>query len=283
MSSPSHVIAFIGAGNLARSLIGGLIKQAYPSNKIIATRRNLDSLRALEQEFGIHGYLAEQNSMAIEQADVIVLAVKPMFLQEVSKQIGATLQAQNKQPLIISLAAGILIKDIQRWLGYEANIIRSMSNTPALIGEGASVLYASETTTLDQKIVGEKLLQSVGKTCWVDSEKSLNDLMPLVSSGPGYAFFLVEQFIEAAVRMGISRDVASRMATQTFYGALKLAVTSTESLEQLRQRVTTPNGITHQGIVTMERYHLDEIFQQAMQAGAKRGNEYAEIFGKDVE
>lgn len=276
----NEVISVLGAGNLGLAVLAGLIKQDYPRNRLFVTRRDPEALLAVQKEYpGIHALSA--NEIAAANADVIIIAVKPKDVQSLLRSISSEIEFKSKKPLFISLAAGVKASDMTRWLGYDAAIVRCMTNTPALIGQGASVLFANESVTKIQQALATELLASISKTCWVDTEEELNNIMPLVSCGPGYIFFIMEEYVNAAVRMGIPHDIAEAMTKQMVLGSATLASSSSMPLEELRRQVTTPGGVTHQGIVKMEEANLGDLFERAMVAGVEKGAEYAVLFGRD--
>ncbi len=268
-------IAFIGAGNMARSIIGGLIEGGLAAGNITACARTEESLQKTAQEFQVNTELDALK--AVKNADVVVLAVKPQILKEVALAIAPTL---TKQTLVLSVAAGITTDSMAKWLGQEFAIVRSMPNTPSLLQLGASGAFANANCSVEQRQIGNDILASVGIVEWVDSEALLNPVTAVSGSGPAYYFLMMEAMIDAGVAMGLDRDSASKLTIQTALGAAKLAQTADVDVAELRRRVTSPGGTTEQAINSFEQNHIRATFTCAMKAASDRGAELAEILGK---
>ncbi|WP_373017512.1 pyrroline-5-carboxylate reductase [Thiomicrorhabdus sp.] len=271
-------LCFIGAGNMAKSLIGGLIASGYPKDKIIAadpTQAQRDNLTAT---FGIVCFA--ENNEAVQQADVVVLAVKPQILQNVSKSIQAAVQQKNS--LIISVAAGIRTGDINRWLGGNLAIVRTMPNTPALIQSGATGLFANELVNNEQKNQAEHIMRAAGLTIWVQEESQIDVVTALSGSGPAYYFLFMEAMEQAAQSMGLDAKTAHLLTMQTALGAAKMVMESSDDCATLRKNVTSPNGTTEQAINTFENQGLREMVEKAMLAAKNRAEELANELGDDV-
>ena len=268
-------IGFIGGGNMAASLIGGLIADGTTPSLIRVAEP--DALRAssLQQQFGVQ--LASDNQALVEQSDVVVLAVKPQVLREVCLQISAT--AQLRHPLIISVAAGIRIGDIDRWLGDDNAIVRTMPNTPALVQCGATGLYANGRVDAAQRETAERIMRAVGLTQWVENEALMDAVTALSGSGPAYFFLIIEALEQAGCKLGLSAESSRVLALQTAFGAAKMALESHESSEDLRRRVTSPGGTTERAIAILEQGGLRGLFEQALTGARDRAQELADQLG----
>lgn len=268
-------ICFIGAGNMAKSLIGGLTASGYNKDNIIATDPNQEQRDALTQTLGIKCYA--DNQEAIGLADIVVLAVKPQILQSVCEQIHAVMDTKSK--LIISVAAGIRSQDIDRWLGGSHAIVRTMPNTPSLIQTGATGLYANALVDTEQKEQAEHIMRAAGLTIWVDEESKLDAVTALSGSGPAYYFLFMEAMEQAAQKLGLDEKTAHLLTMQTALGAAKMVMESSHDCATLRQNVTSPNGTTERAIQTFEQANLRQIVEDAMQAANNRAIELADTLG----
>lgn len=268
-------ICFIGAGNMAKSLIGGLIASGYSKEHIIATDPTEAQRNTITETFGIH--CLEDNNAAIEQSDIIVLAVKPQILETVCQNIQASIQA--KKPLVISVAAGIRSEDINRWLGGNNAIVRTMPNTPALIQSGATGLFANGQVSDEQKNQAEHIMRAAGLTIWVEQETQLDAVTALSGSGPAYYFLFMEAMEEAAQKLGLDAQTAHLLTMQTALGAAKMVLESRDDCATLRKNVTSPNGTTEQAINTFETEGIRDMVEKAMQAANNRAEELANELG----
>lgn len=271
----SHSIAFIGAGNMARSIIGGMVQQGTDPNLITATAPSLSGLDSLKAQFGIH--VSQNNTFAAKPADIVVLAVKPQKMQQVCSDIRHSIKADS---LIISVAAGITCASLQRWLGGNRAIVRCMPNTPSAVGQGASGLFALAAVSKRQKILATQLMQAVGIVEWVEDEALIDAVTAVSGSGPAYFFLLLEAMIDAGVKQGLSRHTAQSLAIQTAAGAAELARQSDVDLAELRSRVTSPGGTTEQAINSFEANGFRQIVQSAMEACAQRAQQLAKQLGE---
>ncbi|WP_028485864.1 pyrroline-5-carboxylate reductase [Thiomicrorhabdus chilensis] len=271
-------LCFIGGGNMAKSLIGGLIASGYPKANILATDPTLSQRNHLTETFGIACY--EDNNQAIQQADIVILAVKPQILQAVCKSIQDSIQKSN--PLILSVAAGIRSNDINRWLGGNQAIVRTMPNTPALIQSGATGLYANPQVSQEQKNQAEHIMRAAGLTIWVNEESQLDVVTALSGSGPAYYFLFMEAMEQTAQEMGLDAKTAHLLTMQTAFGAAKMVMESNLNCAELRQNVTSPNGTTEQAINTFEAEGLRDMIKKAMLAAQNRAVELANELGDDV-
>lgn len=266
-------LAFIGAGNMASSLIGGLVSGGYDPEKIIVSNPSTEKLLALKSKYSIT--ITNDNLEAVNQADVIILAVKPNKLAQVCQSLKKVVS--NKK-LIISVAAGIQTHQIQGWLDCNAPIIRCMPNTPTLIGAGATGLFANSVTNDMQRQFAESMLRSVGVTVWVDSEEKIDTITALSASGPAYFLLIFEYLINASVRLGLNENQATLLTLQTALGAARMAMENKDSISELRQRVTSPGGTTEQALQVLQNNALETILLDALTAAKSRAKEMADNF-----
>jgi len=273
MTHPSNglqtSIGFIGAGNMAASLIGGLIAKGLDPKNLFASDPNTEALQALAQRTGITA--CTNNHAVVERANVLVLAVKPQVLQTVLTDMAAVVQA--KKPLIISIAAGISIENICKWLGGEVAVVRCMPNTPALVQLGASGLYANNKVSAQQREQAQNILAAVGIALWLDTEAQIDAVTALSGSGPAYFFLLMEAMIAAGEKLGLAPEISQALTLQTALGAAQMAITSDVDVAELRKRVTSPGGTTERAITHFESNGLREIVDGALQAAALRSQE----------
>lgn len=272
MSNP--IIAFVGAGNMAASLIGGLRAQGTPASAIRASEPNAEQRQRLHAEHGIA--LFESNAEAIEGAALIVLAVKPQVMKAVCLDLAPHLQPGQ---LIVSIAAGIGCASLERWLGQRP-VVRCMPNTPALLRQGVSGLYANARVSAAQKAQAEQLLSAVGLALWLDDEAQLDAVTAVSGSGPAYFFLLIEAMTAAGERLGLPHDTAARLSIHTALGAARMASESEVDAAELRRRVTSPNGTTEAAIKTFQAGGFEALVQQALNAAANRSAELAEQLGQ---
>lgn len=268
-------ISFIGGGNMARSIIGGLVQQGYAPGNLCASARRPETLNALHQDFGIR--VESNNGAAVKGADVVVLAVKPQVMKEVCLSLREELAPDS---LIISVAAGIGIGSLDRWLGAGRHIVRAMPNTPALVQTGATGLYAGAGVTAGEKQLAETLLQAVGTVAWVAEESLIDAVTSVSGSGPAYFFLLLEAMVDAGEQQGLDRATARALAVQTALGAARLAQQSADlELAELRRRVTSPGGTTERAIAAFEQHQFRQTVAVAMKACADRARQMAVELG----
>ncbi|MFP6791419.1 MAG: pyrroline-5-carboxylate reductase [Thalassolituus sp.] len=268
-------IAFIGGGNMATSIIGGLIRQGNISADLIhVSDPGAEQREKLTATFAVNTHA--DNQEAIANAGVVILAVKPQMMKDVLLPLKATLSA--RQPLIISIAAGINLPSLQAWSGCKS-VVRSMPNTPALNGTGATGLFASSEVTLDQRNQADALLQATGITVWVKTEAEIDAVTALSGSGPAYYFLLMEAMIAAGRELGLSEETATKLTLQTALGAGQMAMNADVDPAELRRRVTSPGGTTERAIATFEGAHLRDIVSAAMKSACSRAAELSEQLG----
>ncbi len=269
-------IAFIGAGNMARSLISGLINAGFPGSKIHATDIDADKAQQLGAEFGITG--SNDNIAAVKGADVIVLAVKPQFMAEMLSQLAPAIGDFGNK-LIISIAAGVSVARLQGLLNGHQNIVRCMPNTPSLIGIGMTGLFASNTVSAADRQFAQDMLQAVGKTVWVDTEAAINGVTAASGSGPAYFFLFMQYMVEEAQRMGFSADAARQLVQETALGAAQMVIANPDTeLATLRAQVTSKGGTTAAAINAFEEGKLADLVSTAMQAAQHRAEEMETLF-----
>ena len=264
-------IAFIGGGNMASSLIGGLVAKNFLGPNIHVSDLNQDVLHNLKEKFGIIPFYSD-NIAAIKEVDIIVLATKPQVMAGVAIEIGNGISGS---PLIISIAAGIREVDLGRWLGGHRAIIRTMPNTPALLQCGATGLYANSFVSEKQKSLAESIMHSVGITTWMDKESQLDAVTALSGSGPAYFFLLMEAMENAGIEMGLPKEVAHRLTVQTALGAAKMARENSDGTGELRKKVTSPGGTTERAIDVFRGDGFEQLVLQALLAARDRSEELA--------
>jgi pyrroline-5-carboxylate reductase len=265
----TNKIGFIGGGNMASSLISGLIASGHAPEQIWVSDINQDTLTALSKQLNVNTSL--NNDDIINAVDVVVLAVKPQTLSAVAQSIAPLIQ-QNKS-LVVSIAAGINQNSLSRWLGADIPIVRCMPNTPALVLTGATALHANDKVSAEQSDLAENILRSVGIALWVEDEAELDAVTAVSGSGPAYYFLLMEAMEKAALELGLNQETARLLVQQTALGAAKIALESAESPELLRRRVTSPGGTTQQAIETFEQGGFTELVSKALHAARDRSIE----------
>lgn len=270
-------ITFIGAGNMARSLIGGLLADGKTPATISATDINEEQLTQLQECFNIK--TPSSNIDAVAAADIVVLAVKPQVLKSVANEIKETVQ--KHKPLIISIAAGVREKSINQWLGGNVAIVRTMPNTPSLIQTGATALFANNMVATEQHDAAESIMRAVGLTLWVKEESQMDAVTAISGSGPAYFFLFMEAMEASGKALGLEPETARLLTLQTAFGATKMALESTESCATLRQRVTSPGGTTAAALNTFEQGELRQLVDQAVKAAANRSEELAQQLAED--
>ncbi len=265
-------ICFIGGGNMATALIGGLIKKDFFAAHLCVVEIDADNRARLKREFGVH-VTAELNN-GVAGSEVIVLAVKPQQLRVVATQLAPLLSGQ----LLISIAAGIRAADLARWLGTQ-NVVRAMPNTPALILSGITGLYALPAVSKAQRGAAQSILAAVGNTLWLQDEAMMNAVTAVSGSGPGYVFYFIEALQQAARELGFDDEQARRLAIDTFLGAAKLADASSDDVSVLRARVTSKNGTTERALLSMEADEVKMNIVRAVHLAAVRSREMGDELG----
>lgn len=236
----SITYSFIGAGNLARALVGGLTQSGFPKEHIVASNRSQDKLTGLVREFSI--IRAATNLEAVEKGDVLVIAVRPQDIPALSSEIKEAVQRRN--PLVISLAAGVSFEALGEYFGNRLAIVRTMPNTATLIQKGITVLVANTATTPEQKEISEIFFRSVGSTYWVENEKDLNAMTPFVGSSVAYLYLFIKALKSAISKSNMKPEIVDRLARETVFGAASLALNTNVSLDTLIDQVATRGGVT---------------------------------------
>jgi pyrroline-5-carboxylate reductase len=270
-------IAFIGAGNMATSIIGGLIAKGVPPRSIIASDPYPQSLAKLTATAPVR--VTNDNNEAISNADVVVLAVKPQVMKPVLEALEPA--AQDNKPLFISIAAGIESRSINKWLGGNMAIVRCMPNTPALVQTGATALYANEHVQDQQRENAHQILRAVGIALWVNDENQLDAVTAVSGSGPAYFFMVMEAMQRAGEQLGLTPDIARQLTLQTALGSAQMAIASDVDAAELRRRVTSPNGTTFEAIKVFENGGLQSLFTEAMTACRDRSISLADEMDRD--
>lgn len=268
-------IAFVGAGHMASSIVGGLIESGHSPGCISAADpfpASLDRLREIAP-VATHA----KNAEAVANADIVILAVKPQVMAEATESIADAVRANNA--VVLSIAAGVTIGTMQARLGEKCAIVRCMPNTPALVRCGATGLFANDNTSLKQRELAEDVISAVGITCWVGSEQELDAITALSGSGPAYFFLFIEAMVDAGIKLGLNGETATRLAIQTSLGAARMAQENEVGLVELRRRVTSPGGTTERAIQSFEQDNLRAVVARAMQAAADRAAEMARDMG----
>lgn len=268
-------IGFIGAGNMASSLINGLIASGQAPSQLWASDTNQDTLHTLAEKLKIN--VSTDNNSLVNEVDVLVLAVKPQILRLVAEAIADTVKSNNV--LIVSIAAGISQSSLAEWLGNNCAIVRCMPNTPALVQTGATALHANSRVSDEQKNLAENILRSVGISLWVDHESELDAVTAVSGSGPAYFFLLMEAMEKAALELGLDENTARLLIQQTALGAAKIALESDETSGQLRQKVTSAGGTTEQAIKTFEENDFSQLVSKALHAARDRSVEMSKELG----
>lgn len=268
-------MTFIGAGNMARAIMGGLIAEGVNPSNLCASGPRQETLDKVAAELGVH--TSTDNLAAARLADVVVLAVKPQVLKDVAQALQPAL---GHKPLLISVAAGITTQSLGQWLGEGQAIVRCMPNTPSQLRLGASGLYANAQVSQAQRDIANRILGAVGIVEWLEDETLLNPVTAISGSGPAYFFLLMEAMIEAGVKLGLEREAAARLTLQTALGAAQLAQHSDVDVAELRRRVTSPKGTTEQAILSFERDDIRAMVERALGACSHRAEELSELLGQ---
>lgn len=271
---------FLGGGNMASALIGGLIARGVPASAIRVVDPFADARKRLAQTFGVP--TQEAPDAAFGTSDVLVLAIKPQQFRDAAAQLAPHLAARaDGGGLVISVAAGIRLQDMQRWFGGHARLVRAMPNTPALAGMGMTGLAAAVGLSPQDRAIATAVAEAVGQCVWVEDDAQIDAVTALSGSGPAYVFYFIEAMERAATELGLSAEQGRKLAVETFRGAATLAGQSSEPVATLRERVTSKGGTTYAALTTMAADGIADAFVRAMHAAAARGREMGAEFGKD--
>ena len=268
-------LAFIGGGNMAAALIGGLTKRGLPAERLVAADPSQDALQRLARDFGIA--VTPDNVQAVQGAEVVVLAIKPQLMRAVA--LGLAPHLSVSRPVLISVAAGIPHAALARWFGPHVPVIRTMPNRPALNGFGATGLYAPAGVGAAPRAIAEDVMAAVGATVWVEHESQMDTVTALSGSGPAYFFLFMEALEAAAQARGLPPEVAHRLTLETAYGAAQMARDSRDSLATLREQVTSKGGTTAAALEVLDAAGLRAIVAHAVAAADRRSAELAAEFG----
>jgi len=268
-------ITFIGGGNMAASLIGGLIGDGYDKRRIRVADPDDAKLQVLADRFGVQTTRA--NNDAVDHGDIVILAVKPQVMGEVAA--GLKPAVDPARHLVISIAAGLRTPVLTGWLGERVPVVRAMPNTPALVQSGATALFANANVSDAQRDAAETIMRSVGLTLWLDDEDRMDMVTALSGCGPAYFFLVMECLENAARRLGLPADLARLLTLQTAFGAAKLALESDEPSATLRARVTSPGGATEEAVKVLQQGDLQSLFDRALEAARQRAKTLADELG----
>jgi len=267
-------IAFIGAGNMGRALIGGLTRAGADPSRLRVADPAAEQLRIAREEFGVS--TVNDNATAVRDADVVIVAVKPQVMRDTISELAAALALRG--PLLISVAAGIRLAAIAGWLGGHQRIVRTMPNRPALLGCGVTALYAPPPVSSDDRQLANAILGSVGTTVWLEREEQIDVVTAVSGSGPAYFFYLMEAMIDAGIALGLDADTARALTLKTAYGAAIMANESTIAPAELRRNVTSPGGTTERAISVLDGGHGKALIERAVREAAQRSVELAKEF-----
>lgn len=266
-------IAFIGVGNMARAIFSGMLDTGYPAEKIIGTSRTPEKRDYYNERYGIS--MLADNDEAVEQADVVVLCVKPAQMKVVVEELSDHVRDGQ---LFISVAAGIELDALSLWLGKPVAVVRSMPNTPSQLGAGMTGLIANEHTTEEQQALVSELFSSVGSSVWVKDEANMHTVTSLSGSAPAYFFRFLEAMIKNGKDQGLDEETSRELASYAMLGAARMVIELNEPISQLRQNITSPSGTTERALLSFEASNIDKMVADAMIACANRSKEMAEDF-----
>lgn len=268
-------VAFIGAGNMSRSIISGLVTSGYPADKITASNPSMPKLDALHQAFSIN--ITQDNAKAVADADVVVLAVKPQLMEQVCQDLAQATDLSGK--VFVSIAAGLPVERLQTMLGGEYPVIRTMPNTPSALGKGMTGLYASERVLNEDKTFAGELMSAVGEVVWVEEESGIDGVIAAAGSSPAYFFLFLESMQAKAEELGFDHDTARKMVQQAMLGAAEMVCHNPQlELSELRAQVTSKGGTTAKAVEYFQQHGLPEMVGNAMQAAVDRAKEMSEQF-----
>lgn len=266
-------ILFIGGGNMASCIIGGMIANGFSADDIMVSGSGEESRQRLEKTYGIK--TMADNQAAARQADLIVLAVKPQIMRTVATDLALSL---DHRPAIVSVAAGIPLSALENWLGNSLAIVRAMPNTPAKVLSGATGLFANPQVDVEQKTIIEKIFAAIGYACWVDTEAQIDAVIAVSGSGPAYFFRIMEIMQKVGQELGLPEQIARDLSINTVLGAARMATESGTSATQLREQVTSPGGTTQAALQSFEQQNLEDVFRKAMNSALDR----AEVMSADL-
>ena len=274
MSSKS--IAIIGSGNMGGCIISGLIKNDYPKENIWIADPSAEKLNIFSEV-----NTTTSNKEAANNSKIIILAVKPTVLPLILREIADEVRENNS--LVISVAAGVTTKIINNIIGEKNSIIRAMPNTPAMLGCGATALFAGENVKNNEKDTAESIFRTVGATVWINEENQMDAVTALSGSGPAYFFLIMEAMQDAGIKLGLSAETAKLLTIETAFGAGRMALESNSNLKELREQVTSPKGTTERAINSLESANIREIFADAIKDAETRAKEITNMLEQEME
>lgn len=266
-------VAFIGVGNMARAIFSGMMASGYSAENMMGTSRTPEKREYYQEQYGIS--MLADNSMAVQQAEVVVLCVKPAQMKAVIEEFSPHVRGDQ---LFISVAAGVELKAISYWLSKPAAVVRSMPNTPSQLGAGVTGLIANEVTTDVQRDWVEQLFASVGSSVWVDNEEHMHTVTSLSGSAPAYFFRFIEAMMKEAKQQGLDEEISRKLASHAMLGAARMAIELDAPVDLLRENITSPNGTTERALVSFEASDIDKIISDAMIACVDRSKEMSKDF-----
>ncbi|WAJ69063.1 pyrroline-5-carboxylate reductase [Catenovulum adriaticum] len=268
-------VAFIGAGNMTASIISGMVKNGYPSDFIFASNPSTEKLDALNAKHNIN--ISQDNSAVAKQADIIILAVKPQLMADMLSQLSLT-EAEKTSKLFISIAAGLPVSRLLELLNAPCRLIRTMPNTPSLLGLGMTGLFAPQNVTTSDKEYANQIMSAVGKTVWVEDESGIDHIIALAGSAPAYFFLFMEGMIKEAVELGFDEKEAKAIVQQVALGSAEMVKQNDVDIATLRAQVTSKGGTTACALESFNQSDLTGIIKKAMQAAISRSQEMAKLF-----
>lgn len=272
--SQKKSISIIGGGNMGQAMLGGFLKQGIPANTLFVADHVADHCTHLKHQFGVHS--STDNVAIANKADILIMAVKPQQMRSVITEIASHVAEHT---LLISIAAGITSSQILTWLNkVNTPIIRAMPNTPALIAEGITALYATPSVSKTQQQSAQALLACLGKTLWIKEEALMDVVTALSGSGPAYFFYMMEGLIAAGTQLGLTKQEATELTLQTALGSIKMAMTQESDLKILREKVTSKGGTTERGIATLMQGKFLGLLESAIAQASQRGKELSQEF-----
>ena len=272
-------ICFLGGGNMAESIISGLVAEKFAASTIAVTDVNEERLLYLEQRYKVS--VSSDVNEAVKHADIVLFCVKPQSVEGLMAKLKPSLKDLD-HALYISIVAGLPIVQLQQWVPATSAIVRVMPNTPAIMGCGATGLYANEATSRQQKEMAEQIMRKVGVTTWVDKEALIDVVTAISGSGPAYFFLMMEQLIASAVKAGLSHEQATLLVTQTALGSSKMALDCGQNIAKLRQNVTSKGGVTAAALKSMMNDNLTQLIDHAVEANLQRSKELGKLFDKAI-
>ncbi len=267
-----HKIAFIGGGNMAKAIAGGLLRGGMHATNISISEPKSEQCDLLRKElYGV--YVTTENQKVTKEAEIVLFAVKPQILKSVCEELKESIQ--KTRPLIISIAAGPNINDIDQWLGKNMSIVRVMPNQPAMIDQGISAMFANNLTKPQHRVLAEQIMSAVGKAIWLNDENHMDAVTAVSGTGPAYFYLLIEIMIEAAINNGIDPEVARTLAVETARGASALSAATEEEMKTMIEKVSSPGGTTMAALEYLESKDAKKIFSKAIDMAKKRASELA--------